>query len=218
MGAPSLRLYHYWRSSSSWRVRWAFALKGIACEYVPVDLLNGEVESPAHLARNPLGYVPVLEFVGAPEQRRYLFESLAIIGWADENFGGPALLPSDPYMRGCARQLAELINADTQPLQNLNAQFIHSDDPVKRKAWALHWIQNGLQAYETIARQSAGKFSVGDSVTIADLCLLPQIYNARRNDVGLDNYPTIARICAEAEKTEAYQVSAPDRFQPPAKA
>jgi maleylacetoacetate isomerase len=210
-----LRLHHYWRSSSNWRVRWAFKLKGIVCEYAPVDLLSDEPEGAEHLARNPLGYVPVLEQIDeADPARRYLCESLAIIEWAEETHPQPSLLPGDPWQRARIRMLAEVIASDTQPLQNLGPQELHSTDPGGRKSWARHWIRHGLHAYEKLAAGSAGNYSVGDAITLADLCLIPQCYNAERYGVDLGEFPTVARIHAAALETEACRASAPDQFAP----
>ncbi len=204
-----LTLYHYWRSTSSWRVRWALAHKNIPCKYVAIDLLKGESESPEHLKRNPLGYVPVLEIQGT-----FIAESMAILDLLEELHPEPALLPSDPIRRAQVRQLAEMINADTQPLQNMNPQFLHSDDPEKRKQWAQHWIQNGLSAYELVVKTTAGKFSVGDELSFADLCVIPQMYNARRYEVSLDSCPTLLKIESECKKLPSYLAAEPDRFQP----
>lgn len=209
-----LRLYHYWRSTSSWRVRWAFALKGMECEYIPVNLLSDEPESEAHLARNPLGYVPALVVERPGKPPLHLAESLAIIEWSEELKPAPPLLPGDADQRAKIRMIAEMINADTHPLQNLNPQLLHSEDPEERKQWARHWIKNGLQACETVVSKTAGQFAVGDSVTLADLCLVPQMYNARRYDVALDAFPTLLRIEAACKGTEGYQASEPGRFQP----
>jgi len=191
-------------------VRWAFAYKGVDADYVDVDLLSGQSESAEHRARNPLGFVPALEI--GPGQ--YLAESLAIIEWLEETVPRPFLLPGDPLKRARIRQLAEMINADTQPLQNLNAQDLHSDDPAKRKAWAVHWIVTGLEAYEKIASTTAGKFSVGDELSVADLCLVPQCYNALRNEIDLARFPTIKRIHDHALTTPSALASHPDRFKP----
>jgi maleylpyruvate isomerase len=209
-----LRLYHYWRSTSSWRVRWALAIKGIAVEMVPVNLLDGESESPEHRARNPMGYVPALENLDHPSAP-YLIQSMAIIHWLDEIRPEPSLFGgTDPWIRAHARELAEIINADTQPLQNLSAQDLHSNDPAARKAWAQHWIQNGLQACEAIAAKTSGRFAVGDSITVADICIVPQIYNARRFDVELDAFPTLLSVEKAAMNTEGYRLSEPSRFEP----
>jgi maleylacetoacetate isomerase len=216
----NLRLFHYWRSTSSWRVRWALAYKDIAVDYVTVSLLDGQSESPEHLARNPFGYVPVLEFVDEMNPAlRYLVESLAIIEYLEETHPTNPLLPKDPRDRAHVRALAEAINAGTQPIQNLTTQIAYApdSDPAhteKRKAWAQLWIRRGFEAYEALAHSRAGKFSFEDSLTMADLCLIPQCYNAIRNDVSFDEFPTIARVYANAIATESYRASEPDRFKP----
>lgn len=203
-----LKLYHYWRSSASWRVRWALAFKNIESEFVAVNLLEEEQRSAAHLERNPSGNVPVLE-----TGDKFLAESLAIIEWLEENFPKPALLPGDSFQKARIRQLAELINAGTQPLHNRKVSLYYSKDEAEQKKWNAHWIRQGLGAYEELVKQSAGKFSVGDSVTAADLCLIPQCYGALRNEVGLEEFPTVARINTAALETAACQASHPDRFK-----
>jgi maleylpyruvate isomerase len=195
-------------------VRWAFALKGIACEMIPINLLNEEAESAEHRKRNPLGFVPVLEVLDR-ERLHYLAESIAIIEWAEETRPEPRLLPGDTYQRARIRQLAELVNAGTQPLQNLNTQHFHApDNAEEQKRWNRHWIRNGLAAYETLIQETAGRYSVGDSITMADLFLIPQCYNAWRHEIPLSEYPAIERIHASAILTESCQASHPDRFQP----
>ena len=211
-----LTLYHYWRSSSSWRVRWALAHKGIAAKYIPVSLLDGEAESPTHRTRTPLGYVPALA-IEIEGTTRFLTQSLAICHWLDEQFPqAPSILGGkDPWLRAKVRELAEIINADTQPLQNLGVQELHSSDATEKKLWAQHWIRNGLAAYETLARSSSGIYSVGDAVSIADFCLIPQLYNARRYDLPVENlFPTLARIELAAKDTPSYSASEPARFEP----
>jgi maleylacetoacetate isomerase len=204
-----MKLYHYWRSSSSWRVRWALELKKLKCEYVAVNLLSDEPEQPVYLARNPMGYVPALEVGG-----RYLSESAAIIEWLDETHPTPALLPRDPFERAHLRQLYELINSGVQPLHNLTTSLKHSSDPQEQKTWNAYWIERGLKAYETLVRESAGKFSFGDTVTMPDLFLIPLCYTAQRNEVDLTPYPTISRINANALATEECKRSAPEMFKP----
>ncbi|MGZ6371554.1 MAG: maleylacetoacetate isomerase, partial [Bdellovibrionota bacterium] len=194
-----------------WRVHWAFALKGIACEFHAINLLTDEVDSPEHRKRNPMGFVPALEFV---EEGRCLGESIAIIEWAEETKPEPSLLPGDAFTRARIRQLSEIVNAGTQPLQNLNAMHLHSPDPAEQKRWNQHWIRAGLGAYEALVKETAGNFSVGERITMADLFLIPQAYNAGRNDVPLTDYPTIARITQAALSTPACQASHPDRFAP----
>ncbi len=215
-----LRLYHYWRSGSAWRVRWALAHKGITADMVAVNLLDGESESSTHLARNPLGYVPVLEFLDEENPaRRYLTESLPIIEFLDETFTHSPLLPKSARDRAHVRSLAETINAGTQPLQNLTTLIALAPESEagfadRRKAWAQLWIRRGFEAYESIAKKEAGKFSFGDELSLADICLVPQCYAAIRNEVSFDNFPTVHRAYSEAIKTEGYHASEPSRFQP----
>lgn len=203
----NLTLYHYWRSSSSWRVRWALAIKGLQSKFVHVDLLSGESEQEPHLSRNPLGYVPVLNVDG-----QNLIESVAIIEWLEENFSTPTLYPGDTFNRAQIRTLAEIINADTQPVQNLNVVDRLPED--QRAEWKDHFIRRGFQAYEKIAAKSAGKFSVGDSVCAADLFLIPQCYNALRGKINLNDFPLIERIYQAALQTEQCQAAHPDRYKP----
>ena len=189
-------------------------LKGVKPEYVPVDLLSGETEEAAHLARNPLGYVPALENLDRPGGS-FLIQSLAIIHWLDEVIPAPSLLGGkDPWTRAQVRELAEIINADTQPIQNLSVQEFHSPDPAARKAWAQHWIRHGLQAFETIAKGTSGIYSVGDQVSLADLCLVPQLFNAKRFEVSMEPYPTLTRIERACMKTESYLASQPSAYEP----
>lgn len=211
-----LRLYHYWRSSSSWRVRWALVLKNVPCEFVAVNLLSDESDQPEHLARNPMGFVPALELLGAPSKTRFMAESIAILEWLEETHPTPSLLPKDPLERARIRQLAEVINSGTQPLQNLNVMHAHSSDPQQQKTWNQKWIRKGLHAYETLVQETAGTFSFGNSITMADLFLVPQCYNAGRNEVPLSEFPTIQKIHAAASKTDACLASAPERFEPKA--
>jgi maleylacetoacetate isomerase len=217
MGAE-FRLYHYWRSSSSWRVRWALQLKGIECEFVPINLLSDETESEAHRSRNPFGYVPVLEWIHPTAQQKnpFLTESMAIIEYLDERFPKPSLLPQDIFLRAKTRQLAEMINSGTQPLQNPSVASFHSAEAEEQKRWNRHWITAGFQAYETLVKECSDGFSVGNQVTLADLFLIPQCYNALRNDISLSQFPTIEKIYHRAMSTESCQKASPDQFKPPA--
>lgn len=209
-----LRLYHYWRSSSSWRVRWALALKKIECEFVTIDLLKGEEESENHRGRNPTTFVPVLELVDQRSPLKFLGESMAIIEWLEEFQPLPSLLPGDGLKRARLRQLSEIINAGTQPLQNLGVAQHHSSDTEEQKRWNQHWTRRGLQAYELLVGETAGRFSMGNSVTLADLFLIPHCYNAGRQEVSLGEFPTIKRIYEAALETASCQASAPEKYQP----
>jgi maleylacetoacetate isomerase len=110
--------------------------------------------------------------------------------------------------------LAEVINADTHPIQNLSVQYFHSEDPLERKRWAQHWIRNGLEAFEKLATPHAGLYSIGDQVTVADLCLIPQVYNAIRFEVDLEPLPLIKKIYDRAMATAECLASAPEKFEP----
>jgi maleylacetoacetate isomerase len=210
MSETKLTLFHYWRSSGSFRVRWALALKGLAYDAVPINLLNGENDQPTHLRRNPMGYVPVLEVDG-----RFLAESVAIIEWLDETHPEPKLYPTDPWARAQARQLVETLNAGTQPLHNLNVVERHAEDPAERKRWSQEWIRKGLGAFEALLPPPRAKFSLADRPMAPDLFLIPQCYGALRNEVALEEFPRVAAIYAAALATPECQAAHPDRFAPP---
>lgn len=211
------KLYHYWRSSASWRVRWLIDLKKIPVEFAHIQILNGEVDGDDYKKRNPLGLLPTLEFIDEKDpNRRFLTESLAIIRYLEETvLGVVSVLPVDPYLRARAWALAEIINSDTAPLQGLGPQALYSDDPAKKRAWALHWIRAGFDGYEELAKQTAGKFSVGDALTIADLCLIPQIYNALRLEMTLEKWPTIKCIWENVQGEPTFLSSHPAQYEVP---
>lgn len=213
-GVPSLRLYHYWRSSSSWRVRWALAYKEIPCEWVAINLLTDEPESPEHKTRNPTGFVPVLERLDRADANRFLAESAAILGWLDAVKPLPPLFPENPWDRAIVWQLCEIINSGTQPIQNLNVAQAHSEDPVEQKRWNQFWIHRGLEAYELRAKLCAGRFSFGDTISAADFFLMPQLYNADRNEVSLEAFPLLRAIRTQCQALPSYQASHPERFEP----
>ncbi len=210
----SLVLHHYWRSSSSWRVRWALAIKGVAYEPVAVDLLKSAQTDPGYVASSPMGYVPCLVVDGRP-----LTESVAILEWLEEEHPEPALYPRDRWARARVRQLVELVNAGTQPLQNLRVNRKVSSNADAQRAWARHWIEQGLAAIERelalVAGEGlAGRHMVSDAITAADLYLVPQLYNARRFDVDLAPFPRVLAAEAAALDTPACHASHPDRFAP----
>lgn len=218
----SLVLHHYWRSSSSWRVRWALAIKGVAYESVAVDLLKGAQTEAGYVASSPMGYVPCLVVDGRP-----LTESVAILEWLEEEHPDPVLYPRarDPggrWARARVRQLVELVNAGIQPLQNLRVNRRVTSDAEAQKAWARHWIEQGLAAIERElaiieAEGLGGRHMVGDAITAADLYLVPQVYNARRFAVDLAPYPRVVACEAAALATDAAHASHPDRFDPSAR-
>lgn len=209
----TIRLYNYWRSSASWRVRAALHLKGLAFEYVPVHLVKGEQRSTEHHARNPMDQVPALELELPGRGTVVVAQSLAILELLDELHPEPALLPRDPYLRARARELAEIVNAGIQPHQNLAPMGrIDALQAGAGKAHARHFNELGLAAYEARAKDVAGRFSVGDSPSIADLCLIPQIYSARRFEVpDLEaRFPLLMRIEAACSALPAFAAAHPD--------
>jgi maleylpyruvate isomerase len=208
-----LTLYHYWRSTSSWRVRWALELKGIPYKPIPVNLLENASESSEHLQRNPAGQVPTLEIqlFGKPQQ---LSESVAIIEWLEETHPSPALLPRDPFLKARCRQLTEIINSGTQPLQNLGVAQFCTDDPNQQKLWNQHWIRKGLTAYNELVQQTQGQYSIGDQLTMADLFLIPQCYNSLRFEVPLEEFPRVKAIYDHASTLPSYLKAHPDQFAP----
>src|SRR3954464_8459606 len=185
-------LYDYPRSSAAFRVRIALNLKGVEYESRPVNLLEGEQKSDDYRALNPQGLVPMLEIDG-----HRLTQSLSIIVYLDQRFPAPPLVPREPADGAHVRAMALAVACDIHPLNNLRVlkylkgQLGRSQEEVD--AWYVHWISEGLSALETTAKAGAGKFLFGDAPTIADVCLVPQLYNARRYNVPLDAYPTLLR-------------------------
>lgn len=206
-----MRLFGYWRSSSAWRVRIALHHKGVAFDNVPVHLVRegGEQHADDHRARNPMRQVPVLQIEDDGEPV-YLSQSLAILLWLEATHPEPALLPADPVAKARAWQLAELINSGIQPLQNLKVLLALEAHGVDKVAWARDQIASGFDALEATAEQLAGTFLVGDEVTVADCCLVPQLYNARRFGVDLAPYPTLTRVEAACAALPSFQAAHPD--------
>jgi maleylacetoacetate isomerase len=206
-------LHDYFRSSASYRVRIALNLKGIVYDSAPVDLRAGDQGSAAYRDRNPQGFVPMLEIDGLQ-----LTQSLSIITYLAATRPEPPLLPPDPAEQAHVRAMALLIACDIHPLNNLRVlRYLQNEmgqDEAARNRWYAHWITEGLTALEQVAAPRAGRFLFGDSPTIADICLVPQLYNARRFDVPLDAYPVLLRADAEANKLDAFIAAHPDRAEP----
>jgi maleylpyruvate isomerase len=208
-----LRLHNYWRSSASQRVRIALGWKALPWEYVPVHLTRdgGEQHHPAYRALNPMGQLPALEVLEDDGGIKVITQSMAIIEYLDERWPAEALLPADPYLRARARGLAELVNSGIQPLQNLTTtrkvKELGGDDAV----WVGGFIADGLRAFETIATASAGRYCVGDAVSIADVFLIPQLFGARRFGVDLEPMPLLRRIEAACNELPAFVAAEPNR-------
>lgn len=199
-------LYSYFRSSCAYRVRIALALKNIDYEYKTVNLIKGggEQKAPDFLKVNPMAQVPVLEVEG-----EFLTQSLPIIEYLDEKYPEPCLLPKDPIKRAKVRAIAEVVASGIQPLQNLG--ILSMVDEAKRPEWGKLFITKGFQALEAMLEKTAGTFCVGDSVTIADLCLVPQVYNALRFKVDMAQFPILSRINERLEKLPAFKAAHPSR-------
>jgi maleylpyruvate isomerase len=192
-------LYDYWRSSSAWRVRIALHYKQIPFERRVVNLTLGTDAQlrPEFRAINPIAQVPVLVL----DDGRTINQSSAILSYLEEQFSTPPLLPADPWLRARARQLAETIISSIQPYQNL-ALLVHLGKAgiAEPRDVARHFNTRGLAALEAAAVETAGKFLVGDAPTVADVCLVPQLYASRRFAIDLAPYPTLLRVetaCAE---------------------
>jgi len=206
-----LDLYSYFRSSAAFRVRIALNLKGLDANLVPIHLLRdgGQQLLPAYRSLNPDGLVPLLVDQGVA-----LHQSLAIIEYLEETHPTPPLLPSTPLDRAYVRALAQSIACDIHPLNNMRVlkylKRLNVDDAA-RDEWYRHWIEVGFQALEIrLARDTrTGDFAFGDSPTMADLCLVPQVFNAKRFSVDLDAFPVIRRIAEHANGLPAFQDAAP---------
>lgn len=208
---PRIRLYGYWRSSSSWRVRIGLNLKSIPFENRPVDLRAGEQHGAEHLARNPAGQVPVLEIEDGGRLHR-LAQSMAILEFLDERFPSPPLLPADPIGRARVRMLAEHVNSGIQPLQNqATLRWIRERLAGAEREWAAHWIGRGLAALEAAVRDGRGRFCHGDAPTLADVYLVPQLYGGRRFGVDLGQFPTLLRIEEACRGVDAFARADPER-------
>lgn len=206
-------LFDYYRSSAGYRVRIALNLKGLAYERVPVNLLKSEQREADYRSRNPQGLVPVFEHEG-----RRITQSLAIIDYLEQQVGEPRLVPEDPADRAHVMGMALLIACDVHPLNNLRVLKyltgpLEQEEEAKNQ-WIAHWVGEGFAALESIAADRAGRFLFGDSPTLADICLVPQMFNARRFNVPLDDYPLLVRADAEANGLEAFAAAHPDRVAP----
>ncbi|MEL6178579.1 MAG: maleylacetoacetate isomerase [Myxococcota bacterium] len=207
-----ITLYGYWRSSTTWRVRIALNMKGLTYAIVPVHLVEAEQHTVAHKALNPMAQVPVLAIDQETDTAVTLTQSMAIMEFLDEHFTtGAPLLPSDTVARARVRQLAEVINSGIQPVQNFAVLKRLKSQGIDARAWASDFIRNGLTAVEAIAAQTPGQFLVGDQPSIADLCLIPQLYNARRFNTPIDDLTTLLAVEAQCNAREAFQRAHPDR-------
>jgi maleylpyruvate isomerase len=204
-----MKLHGYFRSSASYRVRIALNLKGLSAEHLPHHLRKGEQCAPAYLAINPQGLVPALE-----NEDAILTQSLAIIEWLDETHPAPPLLPKDPLRRAKVRAFAMALACDTHPVQNLKvlARLRQLGLPEEKVTeWAAWANREGLTACEKLIAGEPGPFCFGAQPTIADLCLVPQLANARRFGVDLAAFPRLLKAEAATRDIKAFADAAPDR-------
>jgi maleylacetoacetate isomerase len=203
-------LHDYAKSSAAYRVRIALNIKGLEYDYHKVNLLEGEQKSDEYRALNPQGLVPMLEIDGLK-----LTQSLAIMVYLDQRYPEPALMPADPAEGAHVRAMALAIACDIHPLNNLRV-LKYLSGPLRlgedeRQDWYAHWITEGFTALETMAAAKARDFLFGDTPSLADVCLVPQMFNARRFNVAVDAYPTLLRADANAAQVEAFAAAHPDR-------
>lgn len=204
-----MRLYSFFRSSASFRVRIALNLKGVDYEIVPVELLRDEHRQPEFLALNPQATVPTLDDDGV-----VLAQSLAIIEYLDARVPAPRLIPAEPVARARVQWLAQLIACEIHPLNNLRvrrhlASELGLDDAAVER-WQRHWIAEAFGPLEAlVARWSGGRYCFGDAVSLADVCLVPQVYNARRVSTDLTPYPTLVRIADALAREPAFARASP---------
>jgi maleylacetoacetate isomerase len=206
-------LYDYWRSSAAYRVRIVLNLKRIAYKRVAIDIAKGEQRASDFLQRNPQGLVPALD-IGS----NVLTQSLAIIEYLDTTHADRPMLSRDPVVRATVLAQALVIAADIHPIDNLRVLKRLSDqfgaDQAAREAWYAHWLVEGLTALEAMATDLPGTFLGGDAPNLADVCLVPQLYNARRFAIPLDAFPRLVRADAACTEVDEIAAAHPDRVNP----
>ena len=203
-------LHDYFRSSAAYRVRIALNLKGVEYDRRPVNLVEGEQKAESYRALNPQGFVPMLEI----DDLR-LTQSLAIAVYLDQTRPDPPLMPRDPADGAHVRAMAMAVACDIHPLNNLRVlKYLKGElgqDQAAIDRWYAHWVTEGLEALEKMAAPRAGAFLFGDTTTLADVCLVPQLYNARRFSVPITPYPTLRRADESASALPAFAAAHPDR-------
>ena len=205
-----MRLYSFFRSSAAFRVRIALNLKGVDYETVAVDLPHDRHREPDFLETNPQATIPVLDDDGT-----ILWQSLAIIEYLDSRFPEPRLIPAEPVARARVQALAQLIVCEIHPLNNLRVlRYLRGNldlDDAAVSRWYEHWIAQGFTGLEMLVKRwSGGRYCFGDSVSVADVCLVPQVYNARRFDCDLAPYPTLVGIADALRAEPAFARAAPE--------
>ena len=202
-------LHSAWRATAPYRVRIGLALKGVAYDYAAVNLLAGQQREPAYRAVNPQGLTPALDIGG-----QVLTQSLAILEWLEEAYPDPAILPEAPLDRATVRSIAGVIACDIHPLNNTRVGRALSKmgiDQAGILAWTQGWIIDGFTALEPVIAKHGQGFAFGDRPTIADCCLVPQVYSARRFEVDLTPFPAIRAAADHAAQHPAFAAAHPDK-------
>jgi maleylacetoacetate isomerase len=205
-----MKLFGYWRSGATYRVRIALALKDLPFDYEPVNLLKDEQKSGDYTEKNPQGLLPTL----VTKEGALLTQSLAIVEYLEEIHPKPSLFPADPVLRAKARAIAYAIACEAQPFQNLRTQkYLRENakfDDAAISAWLAQWVGGAMRAVEALLAESAGKFCVGDAPSIADICLVPQVYAALRFKVDLSGLDRLNRIYERCIALDAFKKAHPD--------
>jgi maleylpyruvate isomerase len=222
MLSAMMKLHNYFRSSSSYRVRIALELKGLAYEYLPVHLVRGEHRQPPYAELSPDMLLPLLEVEAGDaagsrsDEAQRFSQSMAIIEYLDETHPEPPLLPADPAGRAHVRALAQVIACEIHPVNNLRVlKYLVRDlklDDAAKNAWYRHWVRDGMEAFERqLALRPAGIYCYGNTPTLADCCLVPQIFNAQRFDCDLSDLPRTMAAYEAAMQLDAFQRAHPSR-------
>ncbi len=205
-----MELYGYFRSSTAYRVRIALNVKGLDHRHIPLSILAGEHRGAEYLKKNPQGFVPYFT-----DGDVAMGQSMAMLEYLEEEYPEPALLPADAVGRARVRQLSGIIACDIHPVDNLRvlkyivSEFGASDE--QKTAWYHHWILEGFRAFEILLQDGkSGDFCHGDDVSFADLCLVPQVYNARRFQCPMDEFPNIIRITENCNRQDAFIQALPE--------
>lgn len=211
-GIKELTLYSYFYSSASWRVRSVLALKNIPHKYESVHLLDGKQHSEEYLKINPMHQVPAMKVEMDNGQVHLLTQSLAIIEYLEEQYPNNSVFPKDPILRAKCRAISDTISGGIQPLQNLETTVNYTEPlelapltPEQRKKVSQYWITKKLADLEKLVKPSAGKYCVGDEVTMADVCLVPQMFNARRFEIDLTKFPLLKDIDERLQELKVFK-------------
>jgi len=205
----SFTLYSAWRATAPYRVRIGLALKGVAYDYSALDLIKGEQREPPYEAVNPQKLTPALDLGGG----RVLTQSLAILEWLDEEYPHPPLLPKTPLERQAVRAMAMIIACDIHPLNNtrVGRKLHHMGiDQAGILEWTQGWIRDGFNALEPLVERYGHGFAFGDTPSLADCCLIPQVYSANRYQLDLSQWPAISAVNARAQDHPAFQAAHPN--------